>query len=281
MWQDGSQVSTFLVTTAGVYSLRHVNICGDRTDTLVVSYLASPEPFTLGPDVVLCPGESIILQAPPTMDQLLWQDGADSSMITASSNQLYTLKISNTCGSVNDEIQVYVDVDVPVLPFEDMMICPGEVLTLDASQPFDAQYAWSTGASNPSIDVRQPGQYMVTVTTPCYVISNTAYVMQADDCAPDAQFFIPNVFSPNGDAVNDLFFVQFNEGAEVISITGEIFDRWGNHVFGSTQQTFSWDGTLNGTPMNPGVYVYQFTLEYSNGVDVVTKKVTGDVTIIR
>jgi gliding motility-associated-like protein len=281
MWQDGSQVSTFLVTTPGVYTLQYANVCGDKTDTIVVSYLASPEPFTLGSDVVLCPGESILLQAPSTMDQLLWQDGADSFMITANQSQLYALTIFNACGSVYDEINVQIDSAVPQVPFENREICPGEVLTLDASQPFEAQYFWSTGALNSSIDVRQPGEYMVTVTTPCYVLSNTAIVLQADDCASDALYFIPNVFSPNGDAVNDLFFVQFNADAEIISLTGDIFDRWGNHVYGSNEQSFSWDGTLNGTPMNPGVYVYQFILTYTDGVDVVTKKVVGDVTMIR
>lgn len=89
------------------------------------------------------------------------------------------------------------------------------------------------------------------------------------------------MFSPNGDEVNDLFTVLFNEDAEVISINGDIIDRWGNLIFNSQEHTFSWDGTFNGKPMNPGVYVYRLTLVYSNGLKVVTKKVTGDVTLMR
>lgn len=281
IWQDGSQVSTFVVTAAGVYSLQHVNVCGDRTDSIVVDFLATPMPFSLGPDVVLCPGESVILLSPLTTDQLRWQDGSDSIMITAVNDQLYSLTIFNVCGSTYDELDVDIDSDIPVVPFDDLLICPGDILTLDASQPFDAQYVWSTGALNPSIDVQQPGEYSVTVATPCFVVSNGASIVPADDCKDDTGYYIPNVFSPNGDQVNDVFTVEFSADTEVISVNGDIFDRWGNLIFSSQEHPFSWDGTLNGKPMNPGVYVYLITLEYSNGVNVVTKNVTGDVTLMR
>lgn len=76
------------------------------------------------------------------------------------------------------------------------MICPGEVLTLDASQVFDAQYIWNTGASVPSIDVVMPGEYMVTVMTPCYTISNVANVIAAVDCEPVTQFLSPMFLVP-------------------------------------------------------------------------------------
>lgn len=280
-WQDGSHASVFIVSTAGVYSLEHTNFCGAKIDSVTVTYAVSPALFSLGPDVVLCPGESILLNAPVTMDQLLWQDGSDSAMITAANDQLYSLTIFNTCGSTYDEINVDIDSDIPVVPFGAMMICPGDVLTLDASQLFDAQYSWNTGASVPSIDVVMPGEYMVTVMTPCYTISNVADVIAAVDCEPVTQFFIPNVFSPNGDDINEVFTVQFNDGAEVISVTGDIFDRWGNLVFSSQEQPFSWDGAFNGKLMNPGVYVYRFTLVYSNGLSVVTKQLTGDITLMR
>ena len=174
--------------------------------------------------------------------------------------------IFNTCGSTYDEVNVDIDPDIPVVPFGAMMICPGDVLTLDASQLFDAQYSWNTGASVPSIDVVMPGEYMVTVMTPCYTISNVADVIAAVDCEPVTQFFIPNVFSPNGDDINEVFTVQFNDGAEVISVTGDIFDRWGNQLYEQknipldTQAPVWWDGTFRGKPLDNGVIVYVIEL---------------------
>ncbi|HZV44339.1 MAG TPA: gliding motility-associated C-terminal domain-containing protein, partial [Saprospiraceae bacterium] len=278
-WQDGSQLSVFVVTASGIYSLQQSNFCGAITDSIVVTFKSSPTPFSLGPDIELCPGESVILHAPVTFDALLWQDGSDSSLITANKNQVYSLTISNACGTARDEVNIAFDADVPVVQFDSMSLCPGEVLTLDVTQPFDAQYNWSTGATNSSIDVLLPGEYAVTVMTNCYDVSEVVNVATGD-CRLPTLFFIPNVFSPNGDGVNDIFSIQFNADVEVISVEGDIFDRWGNLVFGSTQNPFSWDGTFDDKTMNPAVFVYRFTLAYSFGGNVVTKKIVGDVTLI-
>ena len=81
--------------------------------------------------------------------------------------------------------------------------------------------------------------------------------------------------------MNDVFTIQFNQGAQVISVSGSIFDRWGNLIFSSQEYPFSWDGTRNGKPMNPGVYVYRITLVYSNGLSLFTDDLIGDVTLVR
>jgi hypothetical protein len=146
-WQDGTHGSNFVVTLPGVYSLQLSNLCGDITDFIDVSYLSSPAPFSLGPDVELCPGESITLQAPATLDNLLWQDGSHGTTIIADKEQVYTLDISNACGSVQDQVVIALDLDIPAVQFDSLQLCTGEILTLDATQPFDAQYTWSTGAN--------------------------------------------------------------------------------------------------------------------------------------
>ena len=154
-------------------------------------------------------------------------------------------------------------------------------MVLDASQPFDAGYIWSTGDTIASIDIQLPGEYIVTVMTPCYTRSDIIPVVFADECGPVTQYYIPNIFSPNDDQVNDVFTIQFNQGAQVISVSGSIFDRWGNLIFSSQEYPFSWDGTRNGKPMNPGVYVYRITLVYSNGLSLFTDDLIGDVTLVR
>jgi hypothetical protein len=229
-WQDGSHSPVFLVSAAGLYSLTHANGCGSKADTIVVGYQASPMPFSLGPDVVLCPGDSVILQAPMTSDPLLWQDGTNTPEVVARQSQVYALTIINNCGSQYDEVLVSVDEEIPVIPFDDMMICPGEVLTLDVTQSFVAQYAWSTGTSGPAIEIHSPGEYMVTVSTICYTVSNTAHVEAAEDCSPDIHLYVPNVFSPDGDQVNDDFQIYFEQGMDVMAFKGEIFDRWGSLI---------------------------------------------------
>ncbi len=94
--------------------------------------------------------------------------------------------------------------------------------------------------------------------------------------------FIPNIFSPNGDGINDLFYVQTNPEVTGINVM-RVFDRWGNIVFEKfnflpNDADAGWDGTFNGKPMNPDVYTYWVEMTTTRGKNV-TK--AGDVTLVR
>ena len=94
--------------------------------------------------------------------------------------------------------------------------------------------------------------------------------------------FIPNVFSPNGDNVNDYFTVFGRQN--LINVQHlRIFDRWGEMVFQRENFTpgipeLGWDGRMANDNLMPGVYVYSAILEYDDGeVEVVR----GDITLMR
>lgn len=99
--------------------------------------------------------------------------------------------------------------------------------------------------------------------------------------AKDKVFF-PNVFSPNGDGVND--FYQVFGGTDVAQINYlRIFDRMGNQVF--QQENFqpnlienSWDGTFNNKFLNPQVLAYVIEVQFINGIE---KIYGGDITLLR
>jgi len=96
------------------------------------------------------------------------------------------------------------------------------------------------------------------------------------------RLFIPNVFSPNQDGINDIFYLQAN--AEITDInTLRIFDRWGNVVFEKSgfkpdDPSQGWDGYFKGKLMNPDVFTYW--VEYKTKYDTVETK-AGDVTLVR
>jgi gliding motility-associated-like protein len=91
---------------------------------------------------------------------------------------------------------------------------------------------------------------------------------------PEQNYFIPNVFSPNGDGVNDYFFVYMQAGATLLSF--EVFDRWGEKVHDGT---YPWDGTYKGKPSPVGVYTYVITIQLVAGQNEVLR--TGSVTLLR
>ncbi len=88
---------------------------------------------------------------------------------------------------------------------------------------------------------------------------------------------VPNVFTPNGDGINDLFVVTVN-GVEKFSI--QIFSRWGNLVFKRDNvQQIVWDGTMpDGSTVQSGTYFYEIQASDSQKE---YKPERGHITIFR
>ena len=281
-WQDGTAVQNYTVTTPGIYWLTESNRCGETTDSIMVDYIQLPVPFSLGPDTSICPGESFILMAPVTTDALLWQDGSSNASLIADQAITYHLLISNVCGTSRDSLVVEINADIPVIDLDAQQVwCPGEEISLDATQPFLATYLWSNGDDQARIVVTTPGVYSVAVTAPCAAASRQVEIVEGDDCTSGDNIYIPNVFSPNDDQVNDVFTLSFGSDVEVTSIDGSIYDRWGNLVFASTVVPFVWNGRFNDEAVMPGVYVYRIKVDYRVLGEEQEKLLSGDVTVVR
>jgi len=281
-WQDGSSLPTFNVTAPGMYSLSESNHCGSSADSILISYQPLPTTVALGSDTVLCPGETLLLTAPITLDQMTWQDGSSTPTFLATQTGTYSLSTSNACGTNTDSIIITYDNNIPQLPTEDHFeLCPGGEIILDVTQPFAATYLWNTGSIAPSISVIDPELYSVTVMTNCLQASQDIIIVAKEDCDINNNIFIPNVISPNDDNINDVFTINTGAAVEIISINGSIFDRWGNLVFSSNENPFIWNGKFKDEIVNPGVYVYALNIKYKIDGRLVSKTFTGDVTVIR
>ena len=93
--------------------------------------------------------------------------------------------------------------------------------------------------------------------------------------------YAPNVFSPNGDQINDYFYIQGEESAVVENLV--IYDRWGGKVFETMNvpvniPTVGWNGTFNSFKMNPGVFVYYAKIRFNDQSNIELK---GDLTLIK
>ena len=75
-------------------------------------------------------------------------------------------------------------------------------------------------------------------------------------------FGMGDAFSPNGDGLNDTYYVPVTNLSGVRSFRMDIYDRWGQLVYTSNDVTQGWDGKYKGTPQPEGVYVVFFSIEY-------------------
>lgn len=87
--------------------------------------------------------------------------------------------------------------------------------------------------------------------------------------------FIPNVFTPNGDYQNDEIKVL---GNNIVALKFQIFDRWGGLMFETTDPEGAWDGTLKGSEVQQGVYIYAAEITFDNN-EVLKKQ--GSITLVR
>jgi gliding motility-associated-like protein len=90
------------------------------------------------------------------------------------------------------------------------------------------------------------------------------------------EIFVPNVFSPNDDQSNDIFFVT---SQNLASLELLIFNRWGNLMATINNPLAGWDGkTANGNEATEGVYFYKYIATGQAGEEI---KGQGFLTLVR
>jgi gliding motility-associated-like protein len=138
-----------------------------------------------------------------------------------------------------------------------VVFCEGEMATILAANIPLTAYQWSTGATTAYITTPMPGLYRLHAQTPCYLLSDSTWVVQ-DFC--ESHIWIPNAFTPDGDGTNDFF--QFFGVPEPVTLS--IYNRWGERVFYSTNYQNDWDGSYKGEPLPGGAYTYLIEYKYIN-----------------
>ena len=92
-------------------------------------------------------------------------------------------------------------------------------------------------------------------------------------------FYIPNIFSPDGDGQEDYFEIFFSEGAEPTIDEFAVYDRWGELVFSLEESTaVRWDGKFRSQDLSQGVYTYVLNGQFKNGQPI---KGQGTITLIK
>ena len=138
---------------------------------------------------------------------------------------------------------------------------------------------FGTDSLSPSTIPPGTTTYEVQVTNEDGCIATDQIVVLVDIVRP---VYAPNVFSPNGDGVNDMWFL--NGGPAVARIEAmRVFDRWGGLVFEQTdvpigESSVGWDGRINGVLVNPGVFAFHARVLF---VDNVALDYSGSITVVR
>lgn len=148
----------------------------------------------------------------------------------------------------------------------DTLVYLGNSFQISTTQYCVKDFTWTptTGVSDPSspnpiITPTDSTYYAVTFeyADGCLAI-DSIFVRVIDPKTLDCNLvFLPNAFTPGGSPnLNDKFGIS-NPFAVDEFISFEIFDRWGGRVFNAETAFDTWDGSSNGEPANPGVFLYR------------------------
>ncbi|MDC0015328.1 gliding motility-associated C-terminal domain-containing protein [Flavobacteriales bacterium] len=145
----------------------------------------------------------------------------------------------------------------------------------DGANPYT--YLWNDRVNTKDNLGLTEGTYTLTVTDDngCKGDYVGSLLNLQDDSCDDTYLFVPNIFSPDGNGVNDILFV---DGKNIQQVQLMIYNRWGNLVFQSNSVAEGWDGNFKGKPVNQGVFVYIVTGRFKDGKDFDQK---GTITLIR
>lgn len=260
----GSQLDTWklnaFVSTIPDFSFPDSVVCGTNLNLNYTSgisgsiyrYLWEPDNQTT---------ESIAITAPGSYTGTVYSVDDFSDRFGACDSQSRSFTISQ-----EEEISV----DLP----QDLFICQGTPVTLDAGNP-GSTYSWlPNGESSQTVEAAFPGIYSVTVTTPLGCVAQAQTTVK-DSCP--IYVWMPNAFTINEDGRNDSLKWQGNV-VRASEYSFKIFNRWGEILFETKDMWQSWDGKYAGSPVQAGVYGYQIYFIDSKGK---IRSLAGDVTVLR
>jgi len=153
------------------------------------------------------------------------------------------------------------------IPYNLQPIVPGEKIL----------YRWYRGSEQ--ISLQQRMVVTPTQTTTYYAWCTLCDGQEFMDSVTVVVIpYIPNAFTPNGDGLNDFFRILGTPPENITEFHFQIFNRWGEVVFSTSDIEEPWDGTVNGSPAPEGVYVWVIYYK-DNSKHVVTSK--GTLTLFR
>ncbi len=269
------------------YTIIGVNSSGSvscvMTQEVFVQVVPNATASTSG-SVSICRGESVRISAYGG-DTYVWypSTGLSNNLVpfpyaSPSITTVYSANVSNggMCSSV-------AQVTVNVHPYPEVNAGPDQTINLDEPMYLNATgtgtLTWVFGEGILCKDC--PYTQIMPKNSSCYRIEAVnQFGCKATDevcveVTKDFNVYIPNVFTPNYDGINDEFMV-YGTGIEEIEMI--IFDRWGERLYTSKEQLKGWDGTFKGEMSKNDAYVYLINFKTIDGKKHTR---TGHVTLMK
>ncbi|MFC2100235.1 gliding motility-associated C-terminal domain-containing protein [Bacteroidota bacterium] len=271
-WSTGATTFGIYANTIGMYSVTVTNNCGSWSDSIEIINVYPAPKINLGNDTSICIGDSITLDAGNDHILCVWNTGDSVNSITIDTAGTYFAQVTNEYGcSTTDFFSLFID-PPPEFHFgNDTTICLGSEVILDPAVN-SGSFVWQDGSIDPVFYVKESGEYWVQVSTLCGEDSDSIQVF-VEPCY--TKLFAPNSFTPNGDGLNDKFYLK---GVYVMEFNLQIYNRWGQLVFSTEDMNEGWDGSFQNKKCKNEAY--NWIVNYSDYFHE-NHVMTGQVVLVR
>jgi len=195
-------------------------------------------------------------------DSVLWDFGDHQFSKTIDPAHQYALSgnyhviLHKFVNHEDDSLIVNIHWEAPllkrILPI-DSTICVEKPFTINLLN-VAGKVKWQDSSASKIYTITQPGTYKVSVTNGCGSFADSSSITTAACTCP---LFVPNAFSPDGNAHNETFTLISECPFQEFDVF--IYNRWGENVFHSSDPNIQWDGSFHGQPAPNDVYVWMVT----------------------
>lgn len=260
-----------------------VGVC-DSVVRRTVHFTEEPEVRIVG-ERYLCPEQRMVLGVEGQWTSVLWDNGQTTEMREVDKPGTYRI-----IGCINDCcIEDSIRVEEVYLPQFDL----GADITMGQGDRYFGSFSFDTSglevlwtlngqdySTDPEIEITITEESIITLCVQnqevnCILCDTIKIEVEREL----GRVYVPNVFTPNGDNINDRFTI-YGENVQVNIM--QVFNRWGALIYQEeglevNDDSGGWDGTFNGSNVSNGVYVYKVEIEMDGEVQIVA----GEVTIFR
>ncbi|OFY84023.1 MAG: hypothetical protein A3F72_18560 [Bacteroidetes bacterium RIFCSPLOWO2_12_FULL_35_15] len=282
-WSGGSSATSSTITLSPAvtttYYLQASNGSCINNDSITIQVNSVPVAAISG-NQIICSGQNTILTASGA-NFYQWSGGSnaitDTISITPSTTTNYIVTPSNgSCQGNPVSIMINVNPAPTADAGIDQTITAGNTAVLNGNGGGNYLWSPSTGldcstCQNTIANPLQTTIYSLTVTD-TNGCSSIDWVTVEINCG---ELFVPTAFSPNDDTENNFECVY---GKCIQAISFVIFDRWGEKVFETSDQSLCWDGTYKGQKLDAAVFVYFLKATLISGEEVFKK---GNIFIVK
>jgi gliding motility-associated-like protein len=160
----------------------------------------------------------------------------------------------------------------------DVEITLGTSISLSATGL--GSFSWTPPNGLSCVDCPDPTAAPEQTTTYTITLTDANGCVNTDEVTVEVtlptSIYLPNAFSPDGNGVNDVFSIIQNQVLELVVF--EVYNRWGEIIFHTTDINEGWDGTFSGKEQEMDTYIY---LVQVIEIDHKTHSYTGNVTLLR